>query len=289
MFQSTGDRNPPQSPEDRLAQTTAAVSSPLLADPHSYILGTRRQQAPSALQGSLIPRDYLSSFSSLRSTAGQQRRVAGEDSNLYGKITAPNESWKRSVGNPAEEKSPLARQESNDSNPRTESHTWSLPKETTILLGSQSQKEQGVEPLSESPKSYSSAPASAYPPNNMPRTSSIDSAISNVSNPPQVGKSAGGGKELTAGGSVQPHCGCWLGGESDTTSVERQRPCGCSKCAIVEARGQATGAAARSEQRSRALDQRAGPIQEEGQRITGAPFSHSCGSSAIGGWQFTSI
>lgn len=195
MPQSTGDTLPPQSPQDRLAQTAAAVSTSPLADPHSHILASRRPGGPSVLQGGLIPRDYLSSLSNSRSPTGQQhQRKAGDEGSLLGKPSGTsNESGKRLANYTEGGKSPLTRQESNGSTARAESDTW------YNSMGSQSQKDHTANPLSESPKSYASSAVSAHPQYTMPRTSSIDSAISNISNVSHAPKApgAGDGKEPT--------------------------------------------------------------------------------------------
>ncbi|KIW71831.1 hypothetical protein PV04_00063 [Phialophora macrospora] len=200
MSQLTGDTIPPPSPQDRLAQTAAAVSTSPLAGPHPYMLASRKQQGPSVLQAGLIPRDYLSTLSSSRSTSGQQRKASGENTSDEQTPTPTNESGKRSPGNSVEGKSPLTRQESNDrGGARAESDAAPSHRDTHITSRSQSEKDQGADSLSESPKSYGSltSTTSVHPPNNMPRTSSIDSAISSISNPSHPARSAGEGKELT--------------------------------------------------------------------------------------------
>ncbi|KIW26321.1 uncharacterized protein PV07_09422 [Cladophialophora immunda] len=191
MSQSTSDTLPPQSPRDRLAQTTAVVSTSSLASPHSYILASRKPQSPAVLQGSLIPRDYLSSLSSSRPTPGQQRKIEEEDDDLYGKAPLPNDSGKRLVKNISEGDAALTREKSNDST--APSHE----QESSISSRSLSQKDQGVTALSESPKSYASSTTSVHLPNTMPRTSSIDSAISNISNASHPQKHLGEVKEPT--------------------------------------------------------------------------------------------
>ncbi|OCT46049.1 RhoGAP domain protein [Cladophialophora carrionii] len=200
MSQLTSDTIPPLSPQDRLAQTAAAVSTSPLAGPHPYILASRKQQGPSVLQAGLIPRDYLSTLSSSRSTSGPPPKVS-EENNLVGQIPAsPNESGKRAAGNTAEDRTLLTRQESNNSGgARAEAGAGSSHRDTNIISRSQSQEDQGLNSLSESPKSYGSLTfnTNAHPPNNMPRTSSIDSAISSISNPSHLGRSAGEGKEPT--------------------------------------------------------------------------------------------
>ncbi|EXJ53722.1 RalA-binding protein 1 [Cladophialophora psammophila CBS 110553] len=190
MSQSTADTLPPQSPQDRLAQTAAGVSTSSLASPHPYILASRKPQSPAVLQGSLIPRDYLSSLSSSRSPSDQQRKIA-EDNTLYEKTPTPNESGKRLVKNTTEGQAALTRDKCHNSTaPPNEL-------ESSVLSTSQSPKEQGVTALWESPKSYASSSASVHPLNNMPRTSSIDSAISNISNASHAQKQLGEVKELT--------------------------------------------------------------------------------------------
>ncbi|KIX97816.1 uncharacterized protein Z520_06594 [Fonsecaea multimorphosa CBS 102226] len=189
MSQSTAHTLPPQSPQDRLAQTTAVVSTSSLASPHSYILASRKPQSPAVLQGSLIPRDYLSSLSSSRAIPTQQRKIEEEDDDLYGKAPAPNDSGKRHVQNTTEGEAALTREKGYDGTaPPNE-------QEGSVSSRSHSQKDQGVTPLFESPKSYASSSTSVHPPNNMPRTSSIDSAISSISNASHAQKHLGEVKE----------------------------------------------------------------------------------------------
>ncbi|KIW82980.1 hypothetical protein Z517_02223 [Fonsecaea pedrosoi CBS 271.37] len=191
MSQLTADTLPPQSPQDRLAQTTAAVSPSSLATPHSYVLASRKPQSSAVLQGSLIPRDYLSSLSSSKPTPAQQSKIEEDDDDLYGKAPTPHDFGKRHVKHTPEGEAALTREKSNDSTaPYNE-------QESSISSGSQGQKDQGVTALSESPKSYASSSTSVHPPNNMPRTSSIDSAISNISNPSHPQRHPGDVKEPT--------------------------------------------------------------------------------------------
>ncbi|KIX00339.1 uncharacterized protein Z518_10478 [Rhinocladiella mackenziei CBS 650.93] len=146
MSQPTSDTTAPLSPQTRLTQTDADVSSSSLADAHAHIFGSRKP-VQSVLNHNLIPRDYLSSLSSSKSALGQRGRTT-ENNNLNGTRSISNEFEKGSATVPTDNTHPG----------------------------------QPPNPLSESPKSYTSCSASVHPPNNMPRTSSIDSAISNISN-----------------------------------------------------------------------------------------------------------
>ncbi len=192
MSQLNGDTIPPRSPQDRLAQTAAGVSSSPLAGPHSYTLASRK--GPSTLHSNLIPRDYLSSS---RSTSGQQRKLS-EESDLYvGSPISPNEFGQRSAGETAATTIPLMRQEIYDRSAQANVNAAPRLRETSIISRKESQRDQTSNPLSESPKSYASPSTGAHPPNNMPRTSSIDSAISTISNTSHPAKSAMEGKEPT--------------------------------------------------------------------------------------------
>ncbi|EXJ65527.1 hypothetical protein A1O7_01868 [Cladophialophora yegresii CBS 114405] len=200
MSELTGDTLSPLSSQDRLAKTAAAVSTSPLAGPHPYILASRKQQNPSVLQAGLIPRDYLSRLSSSRSTSGPPSRVS-EENNLYGQIPATtNESGKGSAEYTAEDGTLLTREQRNNSGgARAEPDAAPSHRKSNIISRSQTQKDQGPNSLSDSPKSYGSLTSntSGQQPDNMPRTSSIDSAISSISNPSQLGRSAGEGKEPT--------------------------------------------------------------------------------------------
>ncbi|OAP54870.1 hypothetical protein AYL99_10570 [Fonsecaea erecta] len=191
MSQSTGDTLPPQSPQDRLAQTTAVVSTSSLASPHSYILASRKPQSPAVLQGSLIPRDYLSSLSSSRSPPTQQRPFEEEDDDLYGAPLRPDGSGKRHGKNTTEGEAALTREKSRGST------ATPTDQSSSVSSRSHNQKDQGVTAVFESPKSYASPSTSVHPPNKMPRTSSIDSAISNISNVSHAQKHLGEVKEPT--------------------------------------------------------------------------------------------
>ncbi|KAJ9606230.1 Rho GTPase activating protein [Cladophialophora chaetospira] len=196
MSQGNGDTNSPRSPQDRLAQTAAAVSTSPLVGPHPYALASRK--GPSTLHGGLIPRDYLSSLSSSRSPSAQQRTVSDESIPIARRSPAtPNESAKRSTGDTAEGQIPLMRHESNDSGVHAQANAEPRPQETNIISRKESYRDQGVKPLSESPKSYATFSANVHPPNDMPRTSSIDSAISNISNPSHPAKAPVEGKDPT--------------------------------------------------------------------------------------------
>ena len=195
MSHPMGDSIPPRSPQDRLAQTAASVSTSPLAGPHSYILASRKP--PSALQGSLIPRDYLNNLSGQRSTSAQHRKFSDENYLDEKTTVSSNDSRKSSFGNTAEAKSPLTPQESVESRRQEYGDITRNLKGAGTASRSQSQKDHAGNPLVESPTTYTSTQAGVHPPNNMPRTSSIDSAISNISNPAHPARNAGEGREPT--------------------------------------------------------------------------------------------
>lgn len=188
MSQPTGNTiYPPQSPQTRLTQTAANGSTSSPADPRSYILSSRKPQGQPLLHNNLIPRDYLSSLSGSRSGSGQHRRIA-EDNSLAWTPSGSNVFGKSSVQDIPQGEAALTREKSNTSVAGSESSAAS---------GNHPHSDQTVNPLSDSPKSYASSLTSVHPPINMPRTSSIDSAISNISNVSHAQKPPGEAKDIS--------------------------------------------------------------------------------------------
>lgn len=188
MSHAVDEYHTPQSPQTRLTQTAADVS-PLLADAHSHTSASR-QPAQTAVNLNLIPRNHLSSAPSSRSGAGQERSI-GEDKSSKGRRLIFNESDKRTARNTQQGKAALTGGTANGSNSGSVVDaaiiTTKLGAGPTDLV----HHEQDRSPLSESPKSYAPSAASAHPSTTMPRTSSIDSAISSISNGSHVQKQSG--------------------------------------------------------------------------------------------------
>jgi RalA-binding protein 1 len=192
MSRSVGDAHSPLSPPDRLAQTTAVVSNSPLLDSHSQILGSRKTLSPAILQGGLIPRDYLSSLSSSRSPTSQSRSGAVHiDTNEN--VAQTQEAGAKTDVYFTEGTHPPSRHENSDGRRTRTPEDAQNFRETTVSARALNQKEQ----LSESPTSYASSNTGTHPPNDMPRTSSIDSAISTVSNSTHVGKLPNDGRDVT--------------------------------------------------------------------------------------------
>ncbi|KAI1621630.1 RalA-binding protein 1 [Exophiala viscosa] len=169
-----------RSPHTRLAQTAADVSSSPLADAHAYIAASRKP-AHIVLNNNLIPRDYLTSSSGSRSGGLGQQGRAPEVNNLHEARTDSHDVQKSNSLNIPKGKSPL--------NGQPQIRTTAIPGDNTALTlqrtksgTSDSGPQEKVESaLSGSAVSYTASSVGARPPPMMPRTSSIDSAISNIS------------------------------------------------------------------------------------------------------------
>ncbi len=175
-----------RSPQTRLNPTAANVSSPSLADPHTYISATRRP-AQNVLGNNLIPRDYLSSLSSSRPGPGQSIK-AEETYNSEQSSTESDALPSSSPVNIPQGKSALAGGGHSTSG-------WGPTPDITFTF--EESKDDSPNPLSESPKTYAPISTSAPPLTDMPRTSSIDSAISSISITSNVQKQPGEAKELS--------------------------------------------------------------------------------------------
>ncbi|EXJ96421.1 hypothetical protein A1O1_01547 [Capronia coronata CBS 617.96] len=190
MLQPTSNR-PTPSPQTRLNQTAAAVSASSLANAHSYI--GSRNPGPPVLGNSLIARDYLSSRSSSKSDLHQRGRDP-QDYGSHGMRTVSDGSEKSSATQVLQREAVLKAERQPDT-PATRLEDIVHSTEES-QPGSQDRfsPEQTNNPLLESPRSYASSSSSAYRPNTMPRTSSIDSAISSISHVSHVQKQSGEAK-----------------------------------------------------------------------------------------------
>lgn len=184
-----------RSAQSRLNQTAADVSSSSpLADAHAYT-STSRKPAHTVLNNNLIPRDYLSSLSGSRAGGHGHSGKTPESNNLHAARTGSHEGQKSTPIT-----IPKARSALNTHPPiRTSPSPGvtaapSLQRSKTGTSDSDLQ-EKAESALSESPSSYTGPGAGAPRPPIMPRTSSIDSAISNISSVSQPQKPAGEVKE----------------------------------------------------------------------------------------------
>lgn len=193
----------PRSPQTRLTPTTADVSNESPVDPHSQAFASRKQAHP-VLGNNLIPRDYLASLAGSRSPGGQRRNL--EDTPPY--TTSPSFNTSHEVGrsglgqaHPGEalltgrsRHNPPVGSElrpSPDLRPVKPSNTNS----NTNIGPADSFSGPGPTLISESPTSFASSLTSVQHEATMPRTSSIDSAISSISNVSAPQKQPGDTKE----------------------------------------------------------------------------------------------
>ncbi|KAK6376281.1 Rho GTPase activating protein [Exophiala oligosperma] len=169
-----------RSPQIRLSPSAATVSSPSPTDPQTYVSNSRRP-AQNVLGNNLIPRDYLSS-----------RPGPGPGQSRYSEDTPTPTPQQMSTGSDAAIKSaPINIPQGKPALARGEAGSIGTSKSGLGASPSSSlteSRDNEPPPLSESPKSYGSLQTSAPPVTNMPRTSSIDSAISNISTQSHVQK-----------------------------------------------------------------------------------------------------
>lgn len=182
MSQSTGDALPPQSPKTWPTQPGVDVSTSWLADHHPYILPSRKSPQ-SDLSNTVTSEDSLGSLFSSRSGADRPRRVAGKETNLL--------RWTSSASDEFGNKSVKHTPEGEVAPTRKKYHGLTAE----AVSADHPQLDQTVNLLSESPKSFASSSASVRPPNSMPRTSSIDSAISNISTPSHAQRPPGDARD----------------------------------------------------------------------------------------------
>ncbi|KIW17589.1 hypothetical protein PV08_04784 [Exophiala spinifera] len=167
-----------RSPQIRLSPSAATVSSPTPTDPHTYI-STARRPAQNVLGNNLIPRDYLSS----RPGPGQSRNFAD--------TATPTPQQMSAVPDTAVKSAPIHIRQGESAPARDQSGSIGTSKpgldaSLSLNLTSSGNNEQPA--LSESPKSYGSLATSGPIVTTMPRTSSIDSAISSISSQSHVQK-----------------------------------------------------------------------------------------------------
>ncbi|EXJ79023.1 hypothetical protein A1O3_08524 [Capronia epimyces CBS 606.96] len=183
---TTSDRTTP-APQTRSNQAATAVSSSSLADAHSH-LASRKPGHP-LLSNNLIPRDYLSSPSSSKSNSHQSGKAA-QNYDLHGLRSASDVSEKGPAAHVQQGEAGLTGKHDVRSTIRREDLAPNI-EESQSGQSSRNTEEQAANLLSESPKSYASSWTSVLPPTSMPRTSSIDSAISSISNASHPQKQAG--------------------------------------------------------------------------------------------------
>lgn len=183
-----------RSPHSRLAQTAADVSSPPLADAHAYISASRKP-AHTVLNNNLIPRDYLSSLSGSRSGSVGQHGRAPEVNNLHEARTDSHDVPKSNTLKIPKGKSPSNGHTQIRTNPTLGDNTAPTFQRTESGTSDSGSQEKVESSLSDSPVSYSASSTRPPPPFMMPRTSSIDSAISNISGVSQPQKPLGETKD----------------------------------------------------------------------------------------------
>ncbi|KAL2421199.1 GTPase-activating protein BEM3 [Exophiala dermatitidis] len=171
-----------QQPQTRQHPPPASVSSsPSLADAYSH--GAARKPGYSVLSNNLIPRNYLNSLTSSKSDPQQRGKLA--QNNGFSGLRSVSDGGKSSGAHRQQGEASLNEDEGSAARNEDTGHSGEEPR----------LEQRGGSPLSESPKSYTSSLASVPRPTNMPRTSSIDSAISSISNASHVQKQAGEAKE----------------------------------------------------------------------------------------------
>lgn len=201
MLHQATDAAAPRSYPTRLPQTAAHVSNGSLPTPHAHPSPpASRFPARPLINDSLIPRDYLSSLSASRSPASTKDSFNQEDSFLEDSTTdeADDNDEQSLLQSEAGIPSPTITRPAVNSSPRpspSPEASRSTPKDTS--LQDRRSPDQNSSLLVDSPRSYTSSATIPPPLNNMPRTSSIDSAISNMSNTPGPQRPQGDGKEPT--------------------------------------------------------------------------------------------
>lgn len=178
MLQPTSNR-PTPSPQTPLNQAPAAVS-----------YTASRKHGHSVLSNNIIPRDYLSSLSSSRSDSRQPGRVAS-NYDLQGVRSISGGSEEGSALQLRQDEATLTGRQQTQTAPFRHEDIVTGTEESQTGPPEQEQAPQAANPMPESPKSYASSSISVRPVINMPRTSSIDSAISSISNVSHAQKQAG--------------------------------------------------------------------------------------------------
>ena len=189
----------------------------------------------------LIPRDYLSSLSKSRTNAGAG--TATSPSPPPSSLPFSSQPASQRGGQGAIRASPIQQELSPDLSDEEDTTT---PRQTTVggtglsvgktRDGAEGQyRTQSATALPESPVSTTSAAASNPRLHNaMPRTSSIDSAISTISNSSSNQKSSSDGREPSTSEIRNLNRNSWLRRESCPAFASRQVSRGCAKCSAME-------------------------------------------------------
>lgn len=198
MLHPTSNPLAPRSPQTRLTPTAADVSNESLVDSHSQVFASRKPAHP-VLSNNLIPRDYLASLAGSRSPGGPQRRNL-DDFPSY--TTSPSFNSTHEVGRTGltqtQQAEPLLTgKKSHNTTPGSDLRPSPdlRPANSGKPAPAEALSGPGPSQISESPKSYASSLTSAPQEATMPRTSSIDSAISNISNVSAPQKQPGEAKD----------------------------------------------------------------------------------------------
>ncbi|RVX73890.1 hypothetical protein B0A52_02780 [Exophiala mesophila] len=200
MLHQATEAAAPRSHSTRLPQTTVHVSN-ASPTPHAHPSppATRLPARP-VINDSLIPRDYLSSLTASRSPGSSKTSFNQDNSFLEDSTTdeADDHHDQSILQSEAGLTSATNTRPVVTSSPRPSPSPEILrntPKDASVQ--DRRSADQPSSLLVDSPTSYTSSATVSPPPNNMPRTSSIDSAISNMSNTPGPQRPPGDAKEPT--------------------------------------------------------------------------------------------